>query len=251
MTDPRPLLPLALIAALLGVSALLALVAPSRVTGGVYQVDVGGDVIATESLSCHRVGDTAACVVPVGGRELAITVVYPHPNPVQPGTCTAVHGDRRVACTAHVLGYGHASQSVWIDEDLGLTEDERARLRDAVPWWRSAEWLPVAIPAVLVVGMAGAAFVLGGRVRQAARWRLPVAIGTGLLGVVPIGTGFLLGWPSLVALAVLAAWQWQSGGTSGGGRGARWGHALSAGAATAVYSVVTLFVLLLDGGFID
>ena len=247
--------PVVLVAVLLGVAALVALVAPSRVTDGVYQVRVDGIVITTESLSCHRAGDSATCVVLVGGQELEVTVVWP-----DPGSCAAVHGGREVPCTAVIGDYGHASPTVLVDGGLGLSEADRAGWRDAVPWWRTSDGPMIAgalLVGLLVVASAVATRLLGGGVGLG-RWRIAAAIGTGLLGLAQLGTiglvtaavspwTLVLAPPSLVAATALGVWQWSAAGPNGG----RWGRVVLAASATAVYAAVAVFVLLVQGGFID
>ncbi|MFD9736409.1 hypothetical protein [Umezawaea sp. NPDC059074] len=268
MTDPRPFLPLVVLAVVLGAAALVASVAPSLVTTGVYQVWVDGVTITTESLSCQRLDDRSECSVPVGGRELAITVVRSDPRPIVPGACTAVHGDRRVSCTAQMADYGHASHSVRITEDLGLGEAELAAWRDRLPWWRTSEGLVEAgawLTGLLALVVGGIAFLVGGRVRPRHPWRSQAAIGTGVLGLVLFGVAAQLAGaetgaavvslfvpPTLLAATVVAGWQWRLGSTSGGTALARWDHAATAIIATVVYSVIAVFVLLLlYSGFID
>lgn len=268
--DVRPLLPIALLVVLLGVSGLIALVAPSRVTG-VYQVIIGEGssqfTVTDESLDCGRVGAKASCTLSVAGRPLEITVVYPNDNPIVPGTCTAVHDGRPVFCTSQIGDYGHASQSVRIADGLGVTDAERDRWRDAVPWWREADELlaaAYALVGVLAAAAGAAAYLLCGRFRLAAPGRVPVAIGTGLLGALTFGVGssiiapsgfgqwiVLLAPPGLLATAVLVGWQWGLGELGGGTRRSRWGFALGSAAATAVYSGVAVLVFLLASGFID
>lgn len=75
-----PFLPLALIISMFGVAVLLAQVAPSRVTSGVYQVIVGEGtaqfILATESLACSRSGDIVTCTAPVAGQQLTVDFKY-------------------------------------------------------------------------------------------------------------------------------------------------------------------------------
>ncbi len=265
--DPRPFLPFVVLVVLLGAAALLASIAPSLVTTGVYQVWVDGVTVTTESLSCQRFDDRSECTVPVGGRELAITVVRSDPHPIVPGACTAVHGVRRVSCDALMADYGHASHSVRITDDLGLTEAELAAWRDRVPWWRTSEGLVkagVLLSGLLAIVMGGIAFLVGGRFRLRHPWRSRVVVGTGLLGMVLFGVSCqfmgadagtalvsLFVTPTLLAAAVLSAWQWQLGAMSGGTTPARWGYAATAAVTTALYSVTAVFVFLLYSGFID
>jgi hypothetical protein len=106
------------------------------------------------------------CALPVGGRELAITVVRSDPNPIVPGNCTAVHGDRRVSCDALMADYGHASHSVRITDSLRLTEAEPAAWRGRMPWWRTSEGLVrtgALLTGLLALVMGGIAFLVGGR----------------------------------------------------------------------------------------
>ncbi|MFD9736553.1 hypothetical protein [Umezawaea sp. NPDC059074] len=246
--------PVVLVAVLLGVAALVALVAPSRVTDGVYQVHVDGILITTESLSCHRAGESATCVVPVGGRDLEMTVVWP-----DPGSCTASHGGREVPCMAVLGDYGHASPTVLIDDGLGLSEADRAGWQDAVPWWRTSDGPLIAgavLVGLLVAASAVATRLLGGGAGLG-RWRV-AAVGTGLLGLAQLGaigvvTAAVSPWtlvlapPSLVAATAVGVWQWSAAGPNGG----RWGRVVLAASATAVYAAVAVFVLLLQSGFID
>lgn len=265
--DPRPFLPLVVLVVLLGAAALLAPIAPSQVTTGVYQVWVDGVTITTESLSCQRLDDRSQCTVPIGGQELAIAVVRSDPRPIVPGACTAVHGDRRVSCDALMADYGHASHSVRITDSLGLTEAELAAWRGRTPWWRTSEGLMktgAVLIGLLALVMGGIAFLMGGRFRLRHPWRSQVVVGTGLLGLVLFGVGgqflgadagpalvSLSATPTLLAATVLTAWQWQLGAMSGGTVLARWGYAATAAVTTVLYSVVAMFVFLLYSGFID
>lgn len=79
---PVFLLPAALFVVLFCVAVLLAQVAPSRVTSGVYQVDV------------HYI------------------------DRPEPGPCAARYGDRAAPCMPVFGFYGHTSQTVWITDDL-------------------------------------------------------------------------------------------------------------------------------------
>lgn len=150
--DLLPFLPLVLIIIMFGMAVLIAQVAPSQVTSGVYQVIVGeGQAqfrLTTESLTCSRTGDTATCTAPVAERELTIDVKYGDPASVCGHTCTARHGDRPVPCMPQ-LNYGHASASARISDSLGVTEPELIRLRDAVPWWRTGNESSLAAIALL------------------------------------------------------------------------------------------------------
>lgn len=273
--DLLPFLPLALIITVFGVAVFIAQVAPSRVTSGVYQVNVGEGPaqfsIATESLTCSRIGDSATCTAPVAGRQLTIDIEYRGFDlPVKESTCTARHGDRPVPCMSMLGGYGHASNSVSISDPLGVTEPELTRLRDAVPWWRTGGE-PIAESALLcaLAGVAAGvtAYLLSKRTRlQAAEWRFPIAIGTGVLGLVLFAAGGLMiasgdrivvglltapGSPVWLASAMLMAWQYQLGGAGGHGRGRRWAYAIGAAIVTAFYIAAAMFVFLLYSGFID
>ncbi|MEO6087946.1 MAG: hypothetical protein ABIQ18_33035 [Umezawaea sp.] len=265
--DPRPFLPLVVLVVVLGAAALLASIAPSLVTTGVYQVWVDGVTITTESLSCQRIDNRSECTVPVGGQDLAITVVRSAPRSIVPGTCAAVHGDRQVSCDALMADYGHASHSVRINDNLGLDEAELAAWQDRMPWWRSSDGL-VRTGALLIgllsLAMGGIAFLLGGRFRLQHPWRPLVVIGTAALGLFLFGIGAqfmgadaipalmsLLVTPALFAATVLTVWQWQLGTMSGGTTLARWGYAVTAAVTTALYSAAAMVVFLLYSGFID
>ncbi len=267
--DLLPFLPLALIITMFGVAVLIAQIAPGRVTSGVYQVTVGEGAaqftLATESLTCSRIGNTATCAAPVAGRQLTVDLRYgDFESPIQSSTCTARHGDRPVSCTSMMGDYGHASNSVWIADQLGVTEPELTRLRDAVPWWRTVYGPPIGALVLLCVLAAAAgvtAYLLSGRTRpQAAEWRFPIAAGTGLLGLALFVAGSLViasdrsiilqspiapGSPMLFASAMLMAWQYQLGGAGGHGRGRRWAYAIGAAIATAFCIAGAMFVFLL------
>lgn len=95
--------------------------------------------LAAESLTCNRNGDTVTCTAPVAGQQLTVDLAYYDPDlPVLGSPCTARHGDRPVSCEPRLGFYGHASNSVGISDQLGVTKPELTRLRDAVPWWRTA-----------------------------------------------------------------------------------------------------------------
>ncbi|MGH3926111.1 MAG: hypothetical protein ACRDTT_25165 [Pseudonocardiaceae bacterium] len=270
-SDLLPFLPLALIITMFGMAVLIAQVAPSRETSGVYQVIVGEDPtqfrLARESLTCNRNGDTATCTAPVAGQQLTIDVQYRGPASVWDSTCTARHGNRPVSCSPQVTDR-QASVSVLISDQLDVTEPELSRLRDAVPWWRTGSE-PIADLALLcaligaVVGVT--AYLLSGRTRTpAGEWRFPIAVGTGVLGLALFVAGGLLiapgravwlliawGAPVWVALTMLMAWQYQLGGAGGHGRARRWADAIGAAIVTAFYIAATMLVFLLESGFID
>jgi hypothetical protein len=122
----------------------------------------------------------------------------------------------------------------------------------------------IAVIGLLTAAAGTAAYFLGGRFRLESRWRWQAVIGTGLLGMVMFGVGGSVVTPEfdqqsmvllaplvLVAVAALAGWQWQVSGLGGGSRGARWGYALGAAAATAAYAGVAVLVLLVQSGFLD
>ncbi len=74
----------------------------------------------------------------VAGRQLVVDTEYRDFDlPLAGSTCTARHGDRPVSCISRPYDYGHASNSIWISEQLGVTEPELTRLRDAVLWWQT------------------------------------------------------------------------------------------------------------------
>ncbi|MGH3940301.1 MAG: hypothetical protein ACRDTG_17045 [Pseudonocardiaceae bacterium] len=259
-----------------GVAVFLAQVAPSRVTSGVYQVIVGEGtamfILPPESLACSRSGDIVTCTAPVAGQQLTVDFKYFDPrSPIPPNPCTARHGDRPVLCGPRMGFYGHASNSVGIDDQLGVTEPELTRLRDAVPWWRTDNGVPLAtlvLFGVLPPLMGVLAYPWGGRTRpRADTRRLAVAVGMGLLGLTLFAVSSLLfapkqgidhsSWltvllsPAVIPSAALAAWQWQLGGTVGDYRGQRWAYVIGAILATAFYTVAILILFLLDGGFVD
>lgn len=272
--DLLPFLPLALIITVFGVAVLIAQVAPSRVTSGVYQVSVGEGptqfTLATESLTCSRAGNTATCTAPVTGRPLTVDITYRDPASVWDSTCTARHGDRPVPCLTHVND-GNASTSVGISDSLGVTEPELTRLRDALPWWRTGHepsLTDMALLCVLIsVTMGVTAYLLSKRTRpQETAWRFPIATGIGILGIALLAIGSLIiaepttGHPALImlmnpltvaALAALMVWQYQVCEAGGLGRARRWAHAISATIATTLYTAPAIFLFLLFSGFID
>jgi hypothetical protein len=261
------LLPVVLLVALFTVAVFVARIAPGRVTTGVYQVVVweGTDhvEVPTEALSCERTGDTATCTAPVGARRLAIELGYT--GAVEPGGCTARYGDRPVSCNRQMGFYGHASHTVWIPGGLGLTPEQRADLRAGVPWWRVESELTTAA-AVLIVALGVATgtttFVLRRRARPAPPRLRPVltagtaALGFGLFALTghvldPVLDGvsaLSLSPISALAVAALAAWQWE---LSGPPLGDRTVSAVVAGGATIFCSGVALLVFGLQSGFID
>ncbi len=266
-------LPLALIIAMFGVAVLIAQGAPSRMTSGVYEVIVGEGAgqfrLATESLTCSRIGDTATCTAPVAGQQLTIDVKYPDPGSRLDSTCTGRHGDRPVSCMPYFSDSEQAHASVWIFDQLGVTEPELTRLRDAEPWWRTGSEPPIADVALLCALTGAAAgvttYLLNKRARpQAAPWQSPIAAGTGFLGLTLLVTGILvitpsqsidilfvvlLFTPAATASAAMGAWQYQLVGAGGHGRARRWVYAIGAAIVTALYTAT--FVFLLFSGFVD
>lgn len=260
-----PLLPLAVVAIMLGVGLLIATVAPSQVTSGIYQVVVEDQfTIPTESLTCTRDGSTATCTTPpIAGQPIVATIAY-FPDR---STCTAHHGEQTLSCRSTIGDYGHASHSVWISTQLGVTEPELTRLRDALPWWRNGDAQSQAgmlLIGLLAVAAAVASYFLGGRARSWARRRQwPIAIGTALLGLAVFAIGGLtiapadrvdqfwvyLISPMTIAAAVgLGGWQRQLCGDE---RIRRARYAIGAGIATTLYVAITLWIFLLQSGFID
>ena len=269
--------PLVLVVLLLGVAGLLATVAPSRVTSGVYQVVIGADadplVVPTESLTCQRAAGTATCTTSVAGQPLTVRIPVTDgaPDPADSDVCTARHAGRSLACMAGIADYGHASKSVYIPAGIEVSEAERTRLRMAVPWWRAGTWWPV-IGLALVLGLAVAAaavgYLLGGRARSpdnpvtsatitgAAAWLMFAISGLifapsqalSSLIVQALLSLIITAPPVGVAVVSLAAWQWQ---LTSAGTCPRWRYLATAGAATAVYTAVAIFVFLLQGAFID
>ena len=262
---PLFLLPAVLFVVLFCVAVLLAQVAPSRVTSGVYQVIVGDGaaVIPTEALTCSRTKDTATCATRVGTRQLTIDVHYT--GAPEPGPCTARHGDRPVSCQPAMGFYGHTSQTVWITDDLGLSRTQLADLDAATPWWRATNELTTAL--LILTGALGVAagvatFLLRRRSRPVPpNRRLVLALGTAVLALALFtvtgllfapsesgaGTLMMLSPLSLLASAALAAWQWQLAGTRGG-------RVVSAAVATVTvtfYTGVTMLVFLIQSGFDD
>ncbi len=268
-SDLLRFLPLALIITMFGVAVLIALVASSRVTSGVYQVIAGEGAgefrLAVESLTCRQTGDTSTCTAPVAGQQLTIDVKYPDPASFENSSCTARYGSRPVSCLTRVIG-GQAPVSVSIPDQLGVTEPELTRLRDAVPWWRTGGGPSLADVALLCGLTATAAgvttYLLNKRARpQEARWRSSVAAGTGVLGLALLIASILVLAPSRIidippilvitpaptASACMGAWQYQLGGAGGHGRARRWVYAIGAAIVTALYTAT--FVVLLFYGF--
>jgi len=266
---PVFLLPAVLFVVLFGVAVLLAQIAPSKVTSGVYQVYVGDSmaVIPTESLTCSRTADTATCTTRVGADQLTIDVHYT--GAPEPGACAARHGDRVVSCQPALGFYGHASQTVRITDNLGLSSTQLADLDAAAPWWRVTYELTTAMLILIcTLGVAAgvATFLLYRRFRPVPpNWRPGLIIGAGVVAsALFAGTGLLLGPPesvpgaiggplimlaplSLLAAAVIATWQWQLAG----GRGGRAVSAAVAFGAVTFYTGVTMLVFLIQTGFDD
>jgi hypothetical protein len=249
----------ALFVVLFGIAVLMAQVAPSRVTDGIYQVIIGDGaaVIPTESLTCARTGDTATCTTPVGGHRLTIDIRYT--GAVEPNPCTARHGDRPVSCEPSMGFTGHASHTVWITDDLGLSRAQLADLNAAAPWWRLGSELYTAALA-LIGTLAAAAGVLTFLLRRRARpvppdrrLRLVAATTVLAMGLFIVTGGvfrhslFLLSPLSLLAGAMMATWQWQLSGTRGG----RVASAIFATVVVTCYTGVTMLVFLLQSGLDD
>ena len=267
------LAPMVLVVTLLGVAGLLATVAPSRVTGGVYQIVIGdGDdrlVVPTESLTCERVRGTATCTTSVAGEPLTVQIPVADgaPDVASSDVCTARHADRSLACMTMIGDYGHASTSVYIPNGIAVPEAERTRLRMAVPWWRSDTWLHVtglALVLGLAVAAASAGYLLGGRTRSlpdnpsigvaitaVAAWLMFAVSGLVLApsqGLPNLLVTLIAPPPVAVAVAALATWQWQLTNTDAR---PRWQDAATAGAATAVYTAVAVLMFLIQGAFVD
>jgi hypothetical protein len=260
---PVFLLPAVLLVVLFGVAVLLAQVAPSRVTSGVYQVVVGDGAarIPAEALTCSRTAATATCTTLVDGRRLTVEVHYT--GVPRPGPCAAWHGDRVVSCQPTFGYYGHRSHTVWIADDLGLSGTQLAGLASAAPWWRLNSHLTTAM--LVVTGTLGAlagvaTFLLYRRFRPVRPdQRTSLVVGTAVLGSAlfvgsgllldPSGTGplMLLSPVSLLASAALACWQWQLAGARGG----RVVSAVVATLTVAIYTGAAAFVFLMQSGFED
>ncbi|MGH3693072.1 MAG: hypothetical protein ACRDRX_03575 [Pseudonocardiaceae bacterium] len=266
-SDLLRFLPLALIITMFGVSVLIGLVASSRVSSGVHQVIAGegsGEfIIAAESLACTRIGDAAACTAPVAGQQLTIDIRFLADDSMSGGTCTARHGHRPVSCATRPI-YGQDALSVGISDQLGVTEPELTRLRDAVPWWRMGG-APSIAEVALLCGLTAAAaavttYLVNKRARpQEATWRTRVAAGTGLLGLVLLVAGVLVAtsWhvydllailaftPAATASAAMGAWQYQLGGAGGHDRTRRGMYAIGAAIVAALYTASYIFALFI------
>jgi hypothetical protein len=260
----------ALIIVLFGVAVLLAQIAPSRVTSGVYQVTVGEGAdqftIPTESLTCGRIGATATCTTPVSAHQLRIDVRYLDADIVGPSSCTARYDERSVSCESAFGDYGHASHSVRISDGLGVTGAELAGLRAAVPWWRSGYGVEIAAKVLictLSIAAGVATYLLRRRARPVpAEWRSPVVIGTGVLALgLFVASGLVLdmhnAWVlvlspfTVLAAGVLTAWQGQLSGMGARHNGRPWPDAIGAVLAVALYTTVAMFAFLLQSAFID
>jgi hypothetical protein len=262
---PLFLLPALFLVVLFGIAVAAAQIAPSRVTTGIYQVVVweGADnvVIPTESLSCERTGDTAACTAPVGRHRLTVELGYT--GVVEPGACTARYDGRPVSCARQMGFYGHASHTVWV-RGLGLSGAQQAELRADIPWWRVESDLTsvgLALVVALGVGTGLSTFLARRRARPAPPGpRLPVVIGSAGLGLglffatsavigpVAGGTMAALSPFSVLAAAAVAAWQWELSGPPLGGRA---GSAVIAGGAATFYSGIALIIVAMQSGFVD
>jgi hypothetical protein len=263
---PLFLLPVALVVVLFGVAVLFALVAPGKVTGGVFQVTTPRFVIPAEALTCARTGDDATCTTPVGERVLTIDIHYFGVHAAEPSTCAARLGDGSVPCASRMGDYGHGSHSVWIKDDLGLSSAHVAELRDAVPWWRMRSERDAVLLA-LIGTLGAAAGVTAFLLRRRARLvppdrRVPVIAGTVLLSpVLFAATGLLFSLPegieqsplfavspfSMLAALMLVGWQWQLAG----GRGGRVVSAITATVVVTCYTGMAMLVFLLQSGFED
>lgn len=260
------LLPVVVLVVLLPVAVFLGQVAPGRVTTGIYQVVVweGADhvVIPTESLACERIGETTTCSAQAGSHRLTVEVGYT--GVVEPGGCTARYGDRPVSCARQLGSYGHASHTIWISDGLGLSPGQQADLWAEVPWWRVESDLR-AVAGALLVALGAASGVATFLVRRRApptspRLRPFLVAGTAVLGlglfaitglvISPVlgGTALALSPFAILAVAALAAWQWELSGPPVGGRA---GSAVFAGGATVFYSGIALLIFGMQSGFID
>jgi hypothetical protein len=250
---PAVMLPLVLIIVLAGAAVALAGVAPSRVTGGVYQVIVGQGpgrfTIPTESLGCERTGDRARCTAAVAGKPLVISIQYAGFDSV----CRAQHGERMVPCASGLGSAGEGSHTVWISDGLGASQQDRL----ATPWWRAPNGPGLAAFALVIVlsVVAGLASALLGRRDTEQRRRGLAAFGIGVTGLTLLGASGLLAsrfdWAMVVApttlfaAAALGAWQYQLGGL-----GTRRAKGIGATLATACYGSAAAFVFLQHSGFI-
>lgn len=262
---PGFLLPAALFVVLFCVAVVLAQIAPSRVTSGVYQVFVGegAAVIPTEALTCSRAADTATCTTSVNGRQLTIDVRYI--GWPEPGPCAARYGDRAVPCMPVFGFYGHTSQTIWITDDLGLSGTQLADLHAAAPWWRVTNELTMAmliLVCALSLAAGAASFLLFRHLRPVSpNLRLGLVFGTGVASLAFFaGTGLLFAPPgsgelpmlmaspfALLAATAMASWQWVL--ASAGGR--RVVTTVVATVAVALYTIVTMLVFLIQSGFDD
>ncbi|GLZ38530.1 hypothetical protein [Actinokineospora sp. NBRC 105648] len=264
----RAVVPVLSVFALALVAGLMLLVAPGLVRDSVYQVVFGGDdynpvTLPRERLDCGGDRSAVTCTAEVVGKPLVVTLTYHQPGASTSSRCTATFDGASVGCQSMPGDYGHASDTAALSGDLGLTADQLAAERAALPWWRDTSRLSAsAMIAGLVLALgAGVAAAVAGRVPMPdSTWRLMswaapagwlLVMTVTAIAVEDVGLGLVVSVVNPFSLGVLALlWGWQRSMVRPG-RGGPLARALVAFAVVAVVNTVTVFEVLLAAGFID
>ncbi|HVK25681.1 MAG TPA: hypothetical protein VM677_30345 [Actinokineospora sp.] len=260
-------LPLFLPVFLLFIAISLTPVAPAKVTDGLYRIDTPEYSIGHQDIDCVKDGTVATCTTPVAGKDL--TVVLDTDKSAGYLTCDAAYDGRDVSCQ-RTFDYGPGSDRIWLDTSLGVSAQQAAELRAAVPWWNAlmdGPWILVALGllAALAVAFGLMAWFWSATPRPAAPRRLARTAATGILAwTFPAQSGLVLATPNMsflyvlliphsvvIPAAAMAMWQWTAAGAVTGAVWQRVRHVAVAVVVTVVYGAAMTLWLSMAAGFPD
>lgn len=122
-----------------------------------------------------RSGDNAHCTTPIAGRPLSIDITYTPSGRYESSECTASYAGAEVWCQTQINYYRSGSHSVWITDQLPLTQADMDGLQAALPIWFDEDSLLCG-----ALGVAVALGLLAGSIapRDRSGWRVqPIWLG--------------------------------------------------------------------------
>ncbi|WP_054049957.1 hypothetical protein [Alloactinosynnema sp. L-07] len=245
---------------------MLTPVAPVNVTHGLYRIDTPAYSISHPDIECRKDGTVVTCTTPVAGKDLTIVLDTARTEYLR---CEASYDGKPLAC-ARTFDYGPGSGRVRLDTSLGVSAEQAADLRAAVPWWTAlidGDWITAALGllAALAVTSGLLAWFWSGTPRPATPRRLTRTAVTAVLAwtfptvsgavLAPVNESllFVLFIPHSVVIpaVMMATWQWSAGGAITGAVGQRVRHVALAVVATLVYGAAMTLWLSIAAGFPD